>query len=59
VASRLVRGLPRPIPSITSFFRQAVEAETAGADLVGRIAAYLRRAEANPALRFEALGDAS
>jgi tetratricopeptide (TPR) repeat protein len=53
------RHIHREALAALAFFRQAVEAETAGADLVGRIAAYLRRAEANPALRFEALGEAS
>ncbi len=53
------RHIHREALAALAFFRQAVEAETAGADLVGRIAAYLRRAEANPALRFEALGEGS
>jgi tetratricopeptide (TPR) repeat protein len=39
-----------------AFFRQAVEAETAGAELVGKVASYLRRAEADPGLRFEGDG---
>ncbi|HEY0552902.1 MAG TPA: hypothetical protein VGG20_01460 [Thermoanaerobaculia bacterium] len=53
------RHIHREALAALAFFRQAVEAETAGAGLVGRIAAYLRRAEANPALRFEALGEGS
>jgi tetratricopeptide (TPR) repeat protein len=38
-----------------AFFRQAVEAEKAGVELVAKVAEYLRRAEGNPELRFEAL----
>jgi len=38
-----------------AFFRQAVEAEKAGVELVTKVAEYLRRAEGNPELRFEAL----
>jgi tetratricopeptide (TPR) repeat protein len=52
------RHIHREALAALAFFRQAVEAETAGAELVGRIAAYLRRAEVDPGLRFEALGDA-
>jgi tetratricopeptide (TPR) repeat protein len=51
------RHIHREALAALAFFRQAVEAETAGAELVGKIAAYLRRAEADPGLRFEALGD--
>jgi len=41
-------------PDARSFFRRAVEAERAGAELVARVAAYLRRAEGDPELPFEA-----
>jgi tetratricopeptide (TPR) repeat protein len=53
------RHIHREALAALTFFRQAVETEAAGAELVGRIAAYLRRAEANPELRFEAPGKAS
>ncbi|HEY4591933.1 MAG TPA: hypothetical protein VIJ61_05965, partial [Thermoanaerobaculia bacterium] len=47
------RHIHREALAALSFFRQAVEAETAGAELVARIAAYLRRAEGDPELRLE------
>jgi len=47
------RHIHREALAALAFFRQAAEAETAGAELVARIAAYLRRAEGNPGLRFE------
>ena len=47
------RHIHREALAALAFFRQAAEAETAGAELVARIAAYLRRAEGNPELRFE------
>ena len=36
-----------------AYFRQATEAEAATIDLVSRVAAYLRRAEHDPAVRFD------
>ena len=48
------RHIHREALAALSFFRQAVEAETAGAELVARVAAYLRRAEGDPGLPFEA-----
>ena len=42
-----------------AFFRQAVEAERASAGLVATVAAYLRRAEGDPALRFETPGESA
>jgi tetratricopeptide (TPR) repeat protein len=47
------RHIHREALAALSFFRQAVEAETAGAELVARIAVYLRRAEGDPELRLE------
>ena len=47
------RHIHREALAALSFFRQAVEAETAGAELVARVAAYLRHAEADPGLPFE------
>jgi hypothetical protein len=37
-----------------AFFQKAVETEKATAELVANVATYLRRAEADPELRFEA-----
>jgi tetratricopeptide (TPR) repeat protein len=53
------RHIHREALAALAFFRQAVEAEMAGAELVGKVAAYLRRAEANPGLRFEETGDSA
>jgi tetratricopeptide (TPR) repeat protein len=47
------RHIHREALAALAFFRQAVEAEAASAGLVATIAAYLRRAEGDPALRFE------
>ena len=47
------RHIHREALAALAFFRQAVEAEKAGVELVAKIAAYLRRAEGNPELRFE------
>jgi tetratricopeptide (TPR) repeat protein len=47
------RHIHREALAALSFFRQAVEAETAGAELVAKVAAYLRRAEGDPGLPFE------
>jgi hypothetical protein len=47
------RHIHREALAALTFFRQAVEAEKAGADLVARVAAYLRRAEGDPGLSFE------
>jgi hypothetical protein len=41
------------LPAALAFFRQAVEAEKAGVELVAKVAGYLRRAEGNPELPFE------
>jgi tetratricopeptide (TPR) repeat protein len=48
------RHIHREALAALTFFRQAVEAERAGAELVTRVANYLRRAEGDPALPFEA-----
>jgi len=47
------RHIHREALAALTFFRQAVEAEQAGVELVARVAGYLRRAEGNPELRFE------
>jgi len=47
------RHIHREALAALSFFQQAVEAERAGAELVARVAAYLRRAEGDPELPFE------
>ncbi|HET9209757.1 MAG TPA: tetratricopeptide repeat protein [Thermoanaerobaculia bacterium] len=47
------RHIHREALAALTFFRQAVEAERAGAELVAKVAAYLRRAEGDPALPFE------
>jgi tetratricopeptide (TPR) repeat protein len=47
------RHIHREALAALSFFRQAVGAERAGAELVARVAAYLRRAEGDPGLPFE------
>ena len=36
-----------------AYLKQAVETERVGLDLVNGVAAYLRRAQHDPALRFE------
>jgi hypothetical protein len=41
-----------PYDTALAFFRQAVEAENATVELIANVAAYLRRAEGNPELRF-------
>ncbi|MFL6193795.1 MAG: hypothetical protein ACJ75H_06460 [Thermoanaerobaculia bacterium] len=48
------RHIHREALAALAFFQQAAEAEKAGAELVASVAAYLRRAEGNPELRFEA-----
>ncbi len=53
------RHIHREALAALAFFRQAVETEAAGAELVARVAAYLRRAEDDPALRFEEGGGAA
>jgi tetratricopeptide (TPR) repeat protein len=50
------RHIHREALAALTFFRQAVEAEKAGAELVARVAAYLRRAESDPGLAFESGG---
>jgi tetratricopeptide (TPR) repeat protein len=40
-----------------AFLRQAVEAERASAELVASVAAFLRRAQHDPALRFQEVGE--
>ena len=47
------RHIHREALAALTFFRQAVETERAGAELVARVAAYLRRAEGDPGLPFE------
>jgi tetratricopeptide (TPR) repeat protein len=41
-----------------AFLRQAAEAETASLEVVTRVASYLRRAQHDPSLRFEEVGQA-
>ncbi|MFL6235992.1 MAG: tetratricopeptide repeat protein, partial [Thermoanaerobaculia bacterium] len=48
------RHIHREALAALTFFRQAVDAERAGAELVAKVAAYLRRAEGDPGLPFEA-----
>jgi tetratricopeptide (TPR) repeat protein len=48
------RHIHREALAALAFLRQAVEAERAGAELVAKVAAYLRRAEGDPGLQFEA-----
>lgn len=50
------RHIHREALAALSFFQQAVKAETASAELVARVAAYLRRAEGDPTLPFESGG---
>ncbi|HEY2295360.1 MAG TPA: tetratricopeptide repeat protein [Thermoanaerobaculia bacterium] len=52
------RHIHREALAALTFFQQAVEAETAGAELVAKVAAYLRRAEGDPGLAFESGGTA-
>lgn len=47
------RNIHREALAALAFFRHAVEAERATAELVANVAAYLRRAEGDPELRFE------
>jgi citrate lyase gamma subunit len=47
------RHIHREALAALTFFQQAVEAERAGAELVARVAAYLRRAAGDPELPFE------
>jgi tetratricopeptide (TPR) repeat protein len=48
------RQIHREALMALSFLKQAVEAERASLDVVARIAAFLKRAQFNPGLRFEA-----
>ncbi|HKI05127.1 MAG TPA: tetratricopeptide repeat protein [Thermoanaerobaculia bacterium] len=48
------RHIHREALAALAFLKQAMEAETASLDLVLTVAAYLRRAENDPALKFEA-----
>lgn len=47
------RHVHREALAALSFLRRAVEAERASSELVGRVAGYLKRAQRDPALRFE------
>jgi tetratricopeptide (TPR) repeat protein len=47
------RHIHREALAALTFFQRAVEAERAGAELVARVAAYLRRAAGDPELPFE------
>lgn len=47
------RQIHREALAALAFWRQAVEAETAGLDLVASVAAFLKRAQYDTALRFE------
>jgi tetratricopeptide (TPR) repeat protein len=53
------RHIHREALAALAFFRQAVEAEKASVELIANVAAYLRRAEGNPELRFEGEGRSS
>jgi tetratricopeptide (TPR) repeat protein len=46
------RQIHREALAALAFFRQAVEAERAGVEVVGKIAEYLRKARHSPELRF-------
>jgi hypothetical protein len=48
------RNIHREALAALAFFQKAVDTEKATAELVANVAAYLRRAEADPELRFEA-----
>jgi tetratricopeptide (TPR) repeat protein len=47
------RQIHREALAALAFFRQAVEAEAASVEVVGRVAAFLKRAQNDPAMRFE------
>jgi tetratricopeptide (TPR) repeat protein len=47
------RQIHREALAALAFWKQAVEAETAGLDLVASVAAFLKRAQYNTTLRFE------
>jgi tetratricopeptide (TPR) repeat protein len=47
------RQIHREALAALAFFRQAVEAEHAGLEVIARVAAYLRRAQHDPAQSFE------
>jgi tetratricopeptide (TPR) repeat protein len=47
------RQIHREALAALAFWKQAVEAETAGLDLVASVASFLKRAQYNTALRFE------
>jgi tetratricopeptide (TPR) repeat protein len=49
------RNIHREALAALAFFQKAVETERATAELVANIADYLRRAEADPELRFEVM----
>jgi tetratricopeptide (TPR) repeat protein len=49
------RQIHREALAALAFWKQAVEAEKAGLDLVTEVAAYLKRARHDPALRFQRL----
>ena len=46
------RQIHREALAALAFFRQAVEAEAASVEVVGRVASFLKRAQNDPALRF-------
>ncbi|HSK81376.1 MAG TPA: hypothetical protein VLQ45_33290 [Thermoanaerobaculia bacterium] len=53
------RDVHREALAALAVFQQAVAREAAGAELVGRVAAFLDRARHDPGLRFDAEGGAS
>jgi len=48
------QDVPVEAKKALDLFRRAVEAEEATPELAGRVAGYLRRAQYDPELRFEA-----
>ncbi|MBW8876037.1 MAG: tetratricopeptide repeat protein [Acidobacteria bacterium] len=48
------RQIHREALAALAFLKQAIEAETASAELVARVAAFLQRAENDPGLKFDA-----
>jgi hypothetical protein len=48
------QDVPVEAKKALDLFRRAVEAEAATPELAGRVAGYLRRAQYDPELRFEA-----
>lgn len=50
------RKIHREALAALAFLKQAIEAEAASLDVIVRVAAFLKRAENDPGLRFETAG---